>query len=323
MKKSIKLSLAAVMAMSMMTACGASATETAAPAADTTAAVAADTTAAGTEAAATEAQTEAAGASMEGAIDVISREDGSGTRGAFIELFGVEQKDASGEKVDYTTDDAEITNSTEVMITSVAGDKQAIGYISLGSLNDSVKALKIDGAAATVDDIKDGNYKIARPFNIVTTGEVSDVAQDFINFIFSEEGQKVVEDNGYISQGNQGAYTASGKSGKVTVAGSSSVTPVMEKLAEAYKALNSDVTVEVQQSDSTTGVTSALEGVCDIGMASRDLKDEETAKGAQGQVIAMDGIAVVVNNENPVEDLTAEQVKDIYVGDTTDWSELA
>lgn len=322
MKKSNKLALAAVMAMSMMTACGASSTETAAPAADTTAAAAVATTAADTEAAATEAQTEAAGASMEGAIDVISREDGSGTRGAFIELFGVEQKDASGEKVDYTTDDAEITNSTEVMITSVAGDKQAIGYISLGSLNDSVKALKIDGAAATVDDIKDGTYKIARPFNIVTTGEVSDVAQDFINFIFSEEGQKVVEDNGYISQGNQGAYTASGKSGKVTVAGSSSVTPVMEKLAEAYKALNSDVTVEVQQSDSTTGVTSALEGVCDIGMASRELKEEETAKGAQGQVIAMDGIAVVVNNENPIEDLTSEQVKGIYVGDTTDWSEL-
>ncbi|MGO4995902.1 substrate-binding domain-containing protein [Oribacterium sp. Sow4_G1_1] len=323
MKKSNKLALAAVMVMSMMTACGASTTETAAPAADTTAAAVADTTAADTEAAASEAQTEAAGASMEGAIDVISREDGSGTRGAFIELFGVEQKDASGEKVDYTTDDAEITNSTEVMITSVAGDKQAIGYISLGSLNDSVKALKIDGAAATVDDIKDGSYKIARPFNIVTTGEVSDVAQDFINFIFSEEGQKVVEDNGYISQGNQGAYTASEKSGKVTVAGSSSVTPVMEKLAEAYKALNSDVTVEVQQSDSTTGVTSSIEGVCDIGMASRDLKDEETAKGAQGQVIAMDGIAVVVNNDNPVDDLTSEQVKDIYVGDTTDWSELA
>ena len=323
MKKSNKLALAAVMVMSMMTACGASSTETTAPAADTTAAAAAVTTAVDTETEATEAKTEAAGGSMEGAIDVISREDGSGTRGAFIELFGVEQKDASGEKVDYTTDDAEITNSTEVMITSVAGDKQAIGYISLGSLNDSVKALKIDGAAATVDDIKDGTYKIARPFNIVTTGEVSDVAQDFINFIFSEEGQKVVEDNGYISQGNQGAYTASGKSGKVTVAGSSSVTPVMEKLAEAYKALNSAVTVEVQQSDSTTGVTSSIEGVCDIGMASRDLKEEETAKGAQGQVIAMDGIAVVVNNENPVDDLRSEQVKDIYVGDTTDWSELA
>ena len=319
MKKSNKLVLAAVMAMSMMTACGASSTETAAPAADTTAAAA--TTAADTEAAATEAQTEAAGGSMEGAIDVISREDGSGTRGAFIELFGVEQKDAaSGEKVDYTTDDAEITNSTEVMITSVAGDKQAIGYISLGSLNDSVKALKIDGAAATVDDIKDGTYKIARPFNIVTTGEVSDVAQDFINFIFSEEGQKVVEDNGYISQDNQGAYTASGKSGKVTVAGSSSVTPVMEKLAEAYKALNSAVTVEVQQSDSTTGVTSSIEGVCDIGMASRDLKDTET--GVTATTIAQDGIAVIVNNENPVENLTSDQVKSIFTGETTVWADV-
>ena len=317
MKKTLAMVLAMGMTIASLTACGGSK-----PAETTAAATGVQTEA--QSAADTEAETtEPTGGKAEGPITVVSREDGSGTRGAFIELFGVEQKDASGEKVDYTTDDAEITNSTEVMITSVAGDKQAIGYISLGSLNDSVKALKIDGAAATVEDIKDGSYKIARPFNIVTTGEVSDVAQDFINFIFSEEGQKVVEDNGYISQGNQGAYTASGKSGKVTVAGSSSVTPVMEKLAEAYKALNSDVTVEVQQSDSTTGVTSALEGVCDIGMASRELKEEETAKGAQGQVIAMDGIAVVVNNENPVEDLTAEQVKDIYVGDTTDWSELA
>lgn len=316
-RKVIAITLTAMMAAGMLAGCGSS---------DSSSSLAADTTkeASATEAdGSTDGDSNAAGGDFSGQISVISREDGSGTRGAFIELFGVEQKDASGEKVDYTTDDAEITNSTEVMITSVAGDKQAIGYISLGSLNDSVKALKIDGAAATVDDIKDGTYKIARPFNIVTTGEVSDVAQDFINFIFSEEGQKVVEDNGYISQGNQGAYTASGKSGKVTVAGSSSVTPVMEKLAEAYKALNSDVTVEVQQSDSTTGVTSSIEGVCDIGMASRDLKDEETAKGAQGQVIAMDGIAVVVNNDNPVDDLTSEQVKDIYVGDTTDWSDLA
>lgn len=316
-RKVIAITLTAMMAAGMLAGCGSS---------DSSSSLAADTAkeASATEAdGSTDGDSNAAGGDFSGQISVISREDGSGTRGAFIELFGVEQKDASGEKVDYTTDDAEITNSTEVMITSVAGDKQAIGYISLGSLNDSVKALKIDGAAATVDDIKDGTYKIARPFNIVTTGEVSDVAQDFINFIFSEEGQKVVEDNGYISQGNQGAYTASGKSGKVTVAGSSSVTPVMEKLAEAYKALNSAVTVEVQQSDSTTGVTSSIEGVCDIGMASRDLKDEETAKGAQGQVIAMDGIAVVVNNDNPVDDLTSEQVKDIYVGDTTDWSDLA
>lgn len=318
MKKSISILLAGAMAMSLMTACGASSVQ------ETTKAAAADTGAADTEAAADTkaADTEAAGGAMEGAIDVISREDGSGTRGAFIELFGVEQKNDAGEKVDYTTDDAEITNSTEVMITSVSGDKQAIGYISLGSMNDSVKAVEIDGAEPTVDNIKAGTYKIARPFNIVTAGKVSDVAQDFINYIFSEDGQKVVEDNGYISQGNQGAYTASGLSGKVTVAGSSSVTPVMEKLAEAYKAVNSDVTIEVQQSDSTTGVTSALEGVCDIGMASRDLKEEETSQGAQGQVIAMDGIAVIVNNENPIDDMSSDTVKSIYVGDTTDWSDV-
>ncbi len=313
MKKSISILLAGAMAMSLMTACGASSAQ------ETTKAAAADTEAAADTKA---ADTEAASGAMEGAIDVISREDGSGTRGAFIELFGVEQKNDAGEKVDYTTDDAEITNSTEVMITSVSGDKQAIGYISLGSMNDSVKAVEIDGAEPTVDNIKAGTYKIARPFNIVTAGEVSDVAQDFINYIFSEDGQKVVEDNGYISQGNQGAYTASGLSGKVTVAGSSSVTPVMEKLAEAYKAVNSDVTIEVQQSDSTTGVTSALEGVCDIGMASRDLKEEETSQGAQGQVIAMDGIAVIVNNENPIDDMNSDTVESIYVGDTTDWSDV-
>ncbi len=313
MKKSISILLAGAMAMSLMTACGASSAQ------ETTKAAAVDTEAAADTKA---ADTEAASGAMEGAIDVISREDGSGTRGAFIELFGVEQKNDAGEKVDYTTDDAEITNSTEVMITSVSGDKQAIGYISLGSMNDSVKAVEIDGAEPTVDNIKAGTYKIARPFNIVTAGEVSDVAQDFINYIFSEDGQKVVEDNGYISQGNQGAYTASGLSGKVTVAGSSSVTPVMEKLAEAYKAVNSDVTIEVQQSDSTTGVTSALEGVCDIGMASRDLKEEETSQGAQGQVIAMDGIAVIVNNENPIDDMSSDTVKSIYVGDTTDWSDV-
>ncbi len=314
MKKSISVLIAGAMAMSLMTACGASATQ------ETTAKAAADTSAAAADTEA--ADTEAAGGTMEGAIDVISREDGSGTRGAFIELFGVEQKNDAGEKVDYTTDDAEITNSTEVMITSVSGDKQAIGYISLGSMNDSVKAVDIDGAEATVDNIKSGSYKIARPFNIVTSGEVSEAAQDFINYIFSEDGQKVVEDNGYISQGNKGAYTASGLSGKVTVAGSSSVTPVMEKLAEAYKAINSDVTIEVQQSDSTTGVTSALEGVCDIGMASRDLKEEETSQGAQGQVIAMDGIAVIVNNENPIDDMSSDAVKSIYVGDITDWSDV-
>lgn len=257
-----------------------------------------------------------------GAISVISREDGSGTRGAFIELFGVEQKDSSGKKVDNTIDTAEITNSTAVMMTTVAGNDAAIGYISLGSLDDSVKALKIDGADATVDEIKSGEYKIARPFNIVTKGDVSDAAQDFIDFILSDDGQKVIEDNGYISQGSTGAYSANGASGKITVAGSSSVSPVMEKLGEAYEAVNKNAQVEIQTSDSTTGVTSAAEGLCDIGMASRALKDSETAAGVSATVIAMDGIAIVVNNSNTIDGLTSEQVCDIYTGGITDWSEI-
>ena len=264
----------------------------------------------------------AQGGAADSAITVVSREDGSGTRGAFIELFGIEVKNDAGEKVDMTTDDAEITNSTSVMMTSVAGNTEAIGYISLGSLNDTVKVVKIDGAEATVDNIKSGTYKIARPFNIATKGEVSDVAQDFIKYIMSEDGQKVVEDNGYISQGNDGAYESAGLSGKVVVGGSSSVTPVMEKLKEAYVALNPDVTIEVQQSDSTTGMTSAIEGVCDIGMASRDLKDSEIEKGLTGTTIAMDGIAVIVNNDSPVEELSSDSVKGIYTGEITDWADV-
>lgn len=319
MKKSMAFVMAAAFSMAALSGCGSSTTASTEAAATT--AAQADSTEA--QADSTEAKTEeAAGEAMEGDIDVISREDGSGTRGAFIELFGIEEKDASGNKVDNTTEDAEITNSTEVMLTSVAGDKQAIGYVSLGSLNDSVKALDIDDAAATVENIKDGSYKVARPFNIVTKDEVSETAQDFINYIFSEDGQKVVEDNGYISQGNNGAYESAGLSGKVTVAGSSSVTPVMEKLAEAYEELNSSVTIEVQQSDSTTGVTSAVEGICDIGMASRDLKDSELEQGVKGQVIAMDGIAVVVNLENSISGLSTDEVKSIYVGETTDWSDI-
>lgn len=255
-------------------------------------------------------------------ITVVSREDGSGTRGAFIELFGIEEKDADGNKVDNTISTAEITNSTSVMMTTIAGNKSAIGYISLGSLDKSVKAVKIDGAEATVDNVKNGSYKISRPFNIATKGDVSEQTQDFIDYIFSAEGQAVIEDAGYISQGNNGSYTASGKSGKITIMGSSSVTPVMEKLKEAYVALNPDVTIEVQQSDSTTGMTSAIEGACDIGMASRDLKDSELSEGLNAQAIALDGIAVVVNNDSDVKDLTSDQVKQIYTGDITKWSEL-
>ncbi len=256
-----------------------------------------------------------------GSITVISREDGSGTRGAFVELFEIEEEQG-GEKVDMTTDMADITNSTSVMMTSVNGNVNAIGYISMGSLNDSVKALKIDGAEATADNIKNGSYKASRPFNIVTKDGLSEVATDFIAFIGSEDGQKVVEENGYISQENTGAYSGTKPAGKIVVSGSSSVTPVMEKLKEAYAEVNPGATIEVQQSDSTTGVNNAIEGVCDIGMASRDLKDSEIEKGAQATVIALDGIAVIVNNDNPVEDMSAEQVKQIYTGELTKWSEI-
>lgn len=255
-------------------------------------------------------------------ITVVSREDGSGTRGAFIELFGIEEKNDAGEKIDMTTDLAEITNSTAVMMTTVAGNTNAIGYVSLGSLDDSVKVLSIDGVEATVENIKNGTYSVARPFNIATGKEVSEAAQDFINFILSDEGQAVVEENGYISQGSTGAFESTMVEGKVIVAGSSSVTPVMEKLKEAYLAINTNASIEVQQSDSTTGMTSAIEGMCDIGMASRELKDSELEAGLTPTVIAMDGIAVVVNHNNAVNGLESAQVKDIFTGAVTDWSEV-
>ena len=258
-----------------------------------------------------------------GTINVISREDGSGTRGAFIELFGI-QEEKDGEKIDMTTVDASITNSTSVMMTTVAGDENAIGYISLGSLNDTVKAVKIDGAEATAENVANDTYKVSRPFNIVTGEKVSEAAQDFVNYIMSEEGQQIVEDNGYIKADAEAKpYEAADVEGKVVVAGSSSISPVMEKLKEAYEAVSKNVTVEVQQSDSTTGVTSAAEGICDIGMASRELKDEETEMNLTATVIAKDGIAVVVNNENEVEDLTSDQVKAIFTGETTEWEDLA
>ncbi len=258
-----------------------------------------------------------------GTINVISREDGSGTRGAFIELFGIEEE-KDGEKVDMTTTDASITNSTSVMMTTVAGDENAIGYISLGSLNDTVKAVKIDGAEASAEAVADGTYKVSRPFNIVTGEKVSDAAQDFINYIMSADGQQIVEDNGYIKAETEGeTYAAGDAEGKVVVAGSSSVSPVMEKLKEGYEAAQDKVTVEVQTSDSTTGVTSVADGICDIGMASRELKDEETEQGLTPTVIATDGIAVIVNTTNEVEDLTSDQVKAIFTGETTEWEDLA
>ena len=256
-------------------------------------------------------------------IGVISRENGSGTRSAFIELFGIESENENGEKMDNTTQNAVVTDKTSVMMTTVAGDLYSIGYISLGSLNETVKAVKIDGVEASVENIQNGSYKISRPFNIATKAEVSEAAQDFINYIMSAQGQQVIKDNGYIPIDEDAAtYEPSVATGKVVVAGSSSVSPVMEKLQEAYQAINPDVTIELQQSDSSTGMTSAIDGSCDIGMASRELKESELEKGLVPVVIAMDGIAVIVNNDCPLDALESEQVKQIFTGELTRWDEV-
>lgn len=255
-------------------------------------------------------------------ITVLSREDGSGTRGAFIELFKMEEK-IDGKKVDLTADSAEITNSTSVMMASVAGDKNAIGYISLGSLNDSVKALAIDGTKPSADAIKNGGYKISRPFNLVLSSKAGNTAQDFLGFILSKEGQAVVEKAGYIGVGQPRPYAGSKPAGKIVVAGSSSVTPSMEKLKEAYLKVNPNAAVEIQLSDSTTGMNAARDGICDIGMASRELKDSELKAGLKPVVMAMDGIAVIVNKANPADGLTSEQVKNVFTGAVTDWSALS
>ena len=309
MKKLIAFALCAVMVVAALAGCS-----NAAKPEETTATPAADATQATQEAAKPE--------TMTGPIDVLSREDGSGTRGAFIELFGVEQKNDAGEKVDHTTDAAEITNSTSVMLTTVAGDPAAIGYISLGALSDDVKALKIDGVEATAENVANGTYTVARPFNIATKGEATGVAADFVSYVLSAEANEIIEEKGYIGVDGAKHYEAKDASGKLTISGSSSVTPLMEALKEAYEKLNPNVTIELQQSDSTTGMNDAAEGISDIGMASRELKQEELDKGLVPTVIAMDGIAVIVNNDNPLQELTGDQVRDIYTGDVTEWDAL-
>lgn len=292
MKKILSLGLAALMTVFALTGCGADSND--------------GGTGTGTD-----------------AISVLTREEGSGTRGAFIELLGIEEKNADGKKVDKTIDTAETTNSTSVMITTVQGNKAAIGYISLGSLDKSkVKALKVDGAEASTDNVKNGEYKVSRPFNIATKGDATGVASDFIKFILSADGQAVVEKNGYISEGNTGAYKASGQKGKITIGGSSSVTPVMEKLKEAYVKVNPDVTIDVQQNDSSSGMKGAIDGIYDIGMASRDVKDSEKEAGLNSIKIALDGIAVIVNKDNTLDSITSEQIKNIYTGSLTKWSEI-
>lgn len=253
-----------------------------------------------------------------GDITVISREEGSGTRDAFVELTGVLQDD-----VDKTVDTAEISNSTSVVTQSVAGNETAIGYISMGSLDDNVKALKVNGVEATVDNVKNGDYKLQRPFNIVTKGNVKGLTQDFINFIMSAEGQAIIEEEGYITVDEKATnYEPAGLEGTITLAGSTSVSPVMEVLADKYKAINKGVTIEIQQTGSGAGIQSTIEGVCDIGMASRALEDEEASEGLESQEIALDGIAVIVNNNNTAEDLSMEQIMQIFTGEITSWSEI-
>lgn len=253
-------------------------------------------------------------------ITVVTREEGSGTRDAFTELTGVLVEEG-GNKSDNTTSSAVTINSTEAVITNVKDNEAAIGYISLGSLNDTVKALKVNGVEATGDNVKSGDYAISRPFNIAYKGELSEVAQDFVDYIMSSDGQKVITDEGYVSVSENEAYSGSKPSGKISVAGSSSVSPVMEKLAEAYQAVNTNAKVEIQTSDSSAGMQAATEGTCDIGMASRELKDDET-KNLKSQTIAKDGIAIIVNNANPCDDITLDQIKSIYTGETTVWSDI-
>lgn len=265
----------------------------------------------------TQSESNQSSQTSERVIQAVSREDGSGTRSAFIELTGILQ-----DGTDRTTPEATFNNSTSVMMATVAGNVDAIGYISMGSLNDTVKAVSVDGVAATVENVASGTYALQRPFNIATKEGTSEVAQDFIKFMMSAEGQKVAVDNGYISVGEGEAYTASGIKGDIVVAGSSSVTPLMEKLKEAYIALNADVTIEIQQSDSSTGMTAAADGICDIGMASRDLKQSELDKGLTGLSIARDGIAVIVNKDNAVSDLTREEITTIYTSDKITWESL-
>ena len=322
MKKAISILMAALLCVSVFAACGETESSSSESSSSTSTSTSSSETSSeaseeSSEAESSEASTEGTAAS--GPITVVSREDGSGTRGAFVELIGVEDEEGN----DMTTVDAEISNSTEVVIQSVAGNTGAIGYISLGSLDDTVKGVKIDGVEPTAENIENGSYTVSRPFNVATKGELTnEAAQDFMNYIMSEEGQAIVAED-YIPVADVEAFESNGASGSVTISGSSSVSPLMQKLIEGYNAVNPNVDIELQTSDSTTGMTDAINGMSDIGMASRELKQEELDAGLVNTVIATDGIAIIVNNESPIEDLTTEQVRDIYLGNVTDWSEVA
>lgn len=249
----------------------------------------------------------------------ISREMGSGTRGAFVEIFEI-QKEVRNKKVDATTQKAEVTNSTGVMMTTVANSANSIGYISLGSLNDTIKAVSIDGVSPSVQNINNKTYGISRPFNVVTKA-MNPVIEDFLKYALSKEAKGIVEKTGYISVAKD-SYVSTKPSGKIIIAGSSSVTPLMEKLKESYEKINPNVEIEIQQSDSTTGVNSVVEGIADIGMASREIKESELKKGINAQVLAIDGLAVIVNKENPISNLKKEDVRKIFLGEITSWEQV-
>ena len=322
MKKVLSAILALTLCASMLAGCGSSDTSSAASegsASDSSASTTSESSASQESSASEESSAASAeGTSASGPITVVSREDGSGTRGAFVELIGVVDEEDN----DMTTVDATISNSTEVVIQTVAGNTGAIGYISLGSLDDTVKGVNIDGVEPTAENIENGTYTVSRPFNVATKGELTnEAAQDFMNYIMSEEGQAIVAED-YIPVSGVEPFESNGASGSVTVSGSSSVSPLMQKLIEGYNTVNPNVSIELQTSDSTTGMTDAINGMSDIGMASRELKQEELDAGLVNTVIATDGIAIIVNNESPITDLTTEQVRDIYLGNITDWSEL-
>lgn len=331
MKKLISMLAVSAMLVGCLAGCGSTSNDTAAAAASSaaatevaTAAPAAETETATEAPAASAAETEApsaeaTGSNLDSDITVVSREEGSGTRGAFVELMKIQDDDG-----DHTVETAEISNSTSVVTQAVAGNTAAIGYISLGSLNDSVKAVKVDGVEPTVENIKAGSYAVSRPFEICYKDEnLTDLGKDFISYIMSAEGQKIVDDEGYIAMDESAeSYTGSGMSGNLSLNGSTSVSPLMEKLAEAYRAINPDVTIDIQQTGSGAGITATADGTCEIGMSSRALKDEELAQGITEQQIALDGIAVIVNKDNGVEDLSSEQIRQIFVGEVTNWAEL-
>lgn len=250
-------------------------------------------------------------------IHVITREDGSGTRTAFTEIAGVVDENDD----DIITPTATVQNGTNAVMQGVAGDVYSIGYISLGSLNDSVKAVSVNGVAAEADLVASGEYEVARNFNVTYGGELSEVAQDFWDFMFSAQGQELAVDEGYVAaDASAPEYEAKGLSGDITIVGSTSVEPVIEAMSEAYRELNPDVSIDITAPGSGAGVTAAIDGTADIGMASRELSDEEQDQVTETAAIAVDGIAVIVHNDNPLEDLSLEDIAGIYLGDLTSWN---